>query len=137
MARNANDGNVRQNLRVAIDEIPEACVCDGLEIFGEIAGAVAFRRSGCVFEFTALNHVTSPGERGYCAAIFDASVAAGVIEMKVRVDDEIDFVWLDTVLGERIDKRVAFLHGVNGARLRLPLRAVASFDHDGLAMRTD
>src|SRR5258708_33052510 len=118
MARNANDGNVRQNLRVAIDEIPETCVCDGLEISGEIAGAVAFRRSGCVFEFTALYDVASPGERGYCGAIFDASVATGVIEMKMRCDDEIDFARLDTVFGARIDKRVAFLHGVNCALLR-------------------
>ncbi len=51
----------------------------------------------------------------------DAGVAAGMVEMEMSVDDEIDLVWVDAKAGERIDEGIAILDGVDGALLGDPI----------------
>ena len=46
VAGNSGDGDARKDLGVAIDQVPESGVGDRLEIFGEIAGAVAISGRG-------------------------------------------------------------------------------------------
>src|SRR5579864_2506158 len=52
----------------------------------------------------------------------------------MSVDDEIDVVRPYALFDERIEERVAFLHGVDGALLRVPLGAIAGFYHDGFSV---
>jgi hypothetical protein len=86
-----------------------------------------------VFEFAALSDVTCARERRDYLVL--DRVAAAVIEMKMRIDDQIDFAGISARTFQGIDQRVAVRHGVNGAQLRIPLRAMSGFDDDVFAMR--
>src|SRR5947207_4503833 len=57
-------------------------------------------------------------------------VPSSVVEMKMRVDNEIDLARADTSSGEVLRERVAFVEGVNVAELGSPFGTVACFDED-------
>ena len=49
VAGDSGNGDAGQDLRVAFNQVPESRVGDRLEIFGELAGAVALGGRGGVF----------------------------------------------------------------------------------------
>src|SRR6185369_14865217 len=99
-------------------------------IITDIADAVAFARPLRVLPFTTLNVIFRIGKRWYCATIPVDGVPSTVIEVQMRVDDDIDFFWSDThgvqAVQQLLFGRVDLLHTL------AKLVADAGLDQHGL-----
>src|SRR5580658_9171197 len=137
VAGDARDGNAGEDFLVAVDEMPQALLGDGREIFRKIAAAIAFGGLHGVFKFATLNDVLGAAEGGPKTIIDEARVASTVIEVEMGVDDEIDLIGGDPVLGESVDERVAVLNVVDGALFGVPFGAVAGFNEDVFVLSAD
>src|SRR5208283_6105708 len=131
---NASHGDAGEDFRIAIDEVPEPFLGNGSEIFGEIAGTIAFGGIHGVFEFTTLDDVTGATKRGKDTVFYHAGIAATMIEVEMGVDDQIDLIGLDAGLCERVQKGIAVLNVVDGALLGIHLCTITGFNDDVFAM---
>ena len=78
--------------RVALDELPLPGFFHGLEIFGEIAGAIAFGGRLGVLEFAAMHDIARIRKHRHGLPIHDARVPAAMIEVQMRVHHDIDLL---------------------------------------------
>jgi hypothetical protein len=99
VAGNFYDGDAGENFGVAIEELPLAGLLNGLEIFGKVTGTIALGGIGGVGEFGGLNEILGVFECGHGLVVDQFGVAAGVVEMKMSVDDDVDLAGLNACGG--------------------------------------
>ncbi len=109
----------------------------GSKFSAEIAGAVALGGILGVLEFGALDVIARVRKCGHKFAIDDSRVPSAMIEMQVRVDDDIDFLGPDATGGELIRQARRAFEGVDVAALGVPFIACAGFDQDPLPCRAN
>ena len=88
-------------------------------------------------DFRGLHDVLGVRECRDGFVVYEFCVAAGVIEVKVRVDDQIDLIGTDACGGEIADEWIAFLDAVDIAEFGCPLRAVTGFDENSFVFGAD
>ncbi len=74
---------------------------------------------------------------GRRAADFRSGVTAGVIEVEVGVDYDIDVFRTDACFLQRVLERITFGDGRSRFLLGVELCAIAGFDQDGFVRGTD
>ncbi len=137
VARNADGGDAGDNFGVASKRVPLAGLLDGKEIFLEVAGAVAFAGTGGVSDFRGLDYIFGVWKSGNSFVVNEFGVAAGVVEVEMGVDDDVDLIGADTVRRQVGDERVAFLNPIDVAQFGSPFRAVAGFDENVFVLRSN
>src|ERR1700751_4428787 len=85
-----------------------------------------------MLEFAALDHVSRISECGNHFVIYDAGVTAAVVEMEMRVDDDVDIVGMVPVVAETLDQ-IRAIERVDVAKFVVMLVASAGLDQDALA----
>src|ERR1700684_2187464 len=74
---------------------------EGVVVIGEVADGVAFELEMAMIYFSLMREVAGIGEGGDDAAVGGAGgVPSGVVEVKVGVDDDVDFFGIDAGGGE-------------------------------------
>src|SRR5512146_159461 len=89
------DRDSRTDLAIAGDQLHLAGLDQWIVVVADIADAIAFVLLLRVFPLAALYVVLRPRKGRDRASIFVVRVPAAVIEMKMRIDDDIDFVGRD------------------------------------------
>ena len=111
---------------IVLEEREPARGCEGREIFPQIAGAIALGGMHGVVEFALLDNILSVRKGGDDFVAFDARVSAAMVEVEMRVDDDINVARLEAVvaqsggkarLAEAVDVAELGVHFTAGARL--------------------
>ena len=91
MSRGAQHANARDNVHVAVHELQLPARDERLPIAGEIAGGRTFVGVRRVRMFAALDDISRPGKAwAHNATLVDPCVAACVVEVEVRINDQRD-----------------------------------------------
>ena len=100
---------------------------DGHEIFGKIAGAVAIGGTSGVLEFAALDEVTRIWKCRARFAVYDARVPSAMIEMEVRIDDDIDFFGGERLGDKFVEQPRRAFEGIDVACVSRPIYRLLRF----------
>jgi hypothetical protein len=84
----------------AFHKLPLPRFHHGLEIVGDVADAIALGGMAGVFEFAAMHEVARVGKRGHGLAVDDARIPSAMIEMQMRVDDDVDLLGFEPARGQ-------------------------------------
>src|SRR5882724_5231695 len=129
-----DDGfNSRNYFTVSIAKIPLPGFNHGHEIIGKITGAIPLSRRAGVVEFLALDDVASVGKSRYGAAIYNSRVPSAMIEMQMRIDNDVDTFRRDAQRRETLGQASEIFKGVDRGLFCVPFIARARFDQDAFA----
>ena len=123
---------------VSVKQMPLAGGFDGLEIFRDIAGAIAIGGIARVFEFAARGRYN--GRWGMWAQPCRRSTArvpAAMVEVQMGVDDDIDFLGPNAIARLADRGGAGAFEGVDVAALGVPFIARAGLDEDPLPCRAN
>jgi hypothetical protein len=109
----------------------------GLEKLLNVTGLVSFRRIQRVFPLTSLNEITSARESGDSFPAQTPRVPTAVVEMKVRVDDNVDVLRLEPQFIESREERRGMLDIIDVLELRVELVPNACFHENVLPPGTN
>src|SRR6202167_1634639 len=98
-------------------------------VIRKITRRIALVRTPRMLEFAALHHVTRIGVRRHHFVADYARVPAAMVEMQMRIDDDIDFRHVQSVLAQAVVQKRP-VQSVNIPQLRRHFSARAGFDQN-------
>src|SRR5579884_458620 len=134
----SNHRDPLQNLRISLQEIEPSFFREDLVILQQITAAGSLVGGVGEFPFPFLNEVGCSWKgRMDAAVVVSLCVSAGVVEVKVGVDNERDVGRSEAALCERFFDRRSALHGVDLVELLIPLVSDSGIDEDVHPVRLD
>ena len=131
VAAGAPHANARRDLAVLVDQVQDAGLLQRHVVLGEIAGPVPLVGMTGVVPLPAPHAVARVGKTWPHRAVFLARrEAAGVVEMEMRGDDQVDVAGADAGGLQRGVERWDVLEGVHRADPRIELPAGTGVDQD-------
>src|SRR5580700_1368685 len=119
---------------VKIEERHLAALDQRVVVVADVADGIALQLQMAVLHLAAMREVARVGEGGHHATLWrKRRVPAAVVEMQVRVDDDVDL--FRTNAGRGKGMRQLFLCPINLAELRRKLVADPGLDGDGVLSR--
>ena len=100
MARDADQLDAWRDFPVAFQQPPLTRSFHRQEVVGDVAGAVALGGPLGMLQFAALHDVARIGKRRDELAVHAARIPAAVVEMQVRIDDQVDLLRPNPALGK-------------------------------------
>src|SRR5487761_396463 len=135
MSRRWEHAHAGNNFLLAFDQPPLACFFDRHIIFKQETGAVALRRLFCRLQVFLLHEVTRFRKRRARFTIHNSRIPTAMIEMQMRVDDEVDVFRSYSVRGKLVRKSRRTLEGINLPALLVPFVTRTRFHQIGLSRR--
>ncbi len=135
VARHHLDPNPRDNLHVALQEI--RLRLGGTETAFDVTRPVALGGRNGMFPFALLHAVSGARKRRHHPRPLAACVPAAVIEVKVRVNHNVDLFGSEAVLGQFGQQRCGLLDVVNLRELPIELVPNARFDDNIVSARAN
>ena len=123
-----------QHLRIAVQKFPSLHMRDRREVLPPVAHARPFVRARRVLEFAALHKVFGPWKRRHHLIVLADGIAAGVIEMQMRVDDHMNVFGPKTPGLQGVAKRRDAFHRKHVPKLCVRLIADTRIHQDVLAV---
>ena len=104
----------------------------GSKVIGKITGTIAFAGPPGVLEFAAMDEITRIRKRGHRQSIDDARIPAAVIEVEMRVHDDINLLGLKAARSQLREQPRRALKGVDLAFFRVPFISGSGFHQNPL-----
>src|SRR5262245_37353250 len=125
----------RHELRVPVKKVPLVEMCDRRKVLPSVAGFRTFVGVGGVFELPMLDHIPCFGEgRTHRSVIGPYRIATRVIEVKVRVDDEVNVFRVHAQTLQRCSQRRCTLHREHAVELCILLGPETGIDKNVFPM---
>ena len=137
MALHPVEPDAGDDLHLFVDELELPRRLEGREVVGVIGGVGPLVRVRRIEPFEALERVARARERGDERVTVAAGVAAGVVEVEMRVHDERDVLRLHAALRKLTEELRRALDPVDPAQLVAHFRARAGLDDDDVIRIAD